>query len=191
MKIVVMASGAGSTLEFLLNKQSMAILSPRIVGLITDNPAAGALQVAEKFKIPAKVVSPRDYNNFADWDSALAESLVSLAPDIVLLAGFLKKIGPNVLNRFQNRIFNSHPSLLPKFGGHGMYGRRVHEAVVGAAETESGVTIHIVNGDYDQGPILKQARLKLQLNETVESLEQKIKVLEKDTLLEFLNSCQV
>jgi len=191
MKIVVMASGAGSTLEFLLNKQNIATLSPRIVGLITDNPAAGALRVAERFNIPAQVISSRDYNNFSDWDSAVAESLVSYAPDSVLLAGFLKKIGPKVLNRFQNRIFNSHPSLLPKFGGHRMYGQRVHEAVVRAGEAESGVTIHIVNGDYDQGPILKQARIKLQPNETAESLEKKIKVLEKDTLLEFLNSYQV
>ncbi len=100
------------------------------------------------------------------------------------MAGFMKKIGPVTLEKFDRKILNSHPSLLPKFGGQGMYGRRVHEAVIAAKEKESGVTVHLIDKEYDTGPIVTQVRIALRDDETVESLEERVKALESDAYIE-------
>ena len=106
----------------------------------------------------------------------------------MLLSGFLSKIGPEVLNGFPERIINSHPSLLPKFGGAGMYGSRVHNAVIQSNETVSGVTVHLVNEEYDKGKILGQKTVKLANDETALSLEAKILNIEKSFVFEILKS---
>lgn len=143
--------------------------------------------MAARYNLASHCLSPKDYPDFAAWDAALLALLRKGNPDFILLAGFLKKIGPGVLNVFQNRIVNTHPSLLPKYGGHGMFGRRVHEAVLKAKEPQTGVTIHLVNEKYDEGPILKQVTIPIHANETADRLEARVKEIEKSVLLEFLN----
>lgn len=187
MKFVVLASGAGSILDFLLQQQNTGSLHPKIQALITNNPRAGAIQFAQKHGLPYHCLDISQYNDFEAWDRAVLELLTEIQPDFLLLAGFLKKIGPLVLKAFRGRIFNTHPSLLPKYGGQGMYGRKVHAAVLAAGERISGVTIHQVTEKFDDGPIVVQADTSILPDETLDSLESRIKLLEKETILNFLN----
>lgn len=188
MKFIVLASGTGSTLEALLSMQSTGLLHPQICAFITDNPQSGALQIAHKFNISTHCVSPKSYQTYAEWDAALLSHLVQFKSDFILLAGFLKKIGPLVLKEFHNKIINTHPSLLPKYGGKGMYGRHVHEAVLNAHETKTGVTIHRLNEKFDEGPILTQVEVPVLSDDSVASLENRVKLAERKLLVDFLNN---
>jgi phosphoribosylglycinamide formyltransferase-1 len=187
MKFVVLASGAGTTLDFLLQKQNTGSLRPKIQALITNNPHSGAVQVAQKHRLPNHCLDSSLYNDFDAWDRAVLKLLTEIQPDFLLLAGFLKKIGPQVLQAYRGRIFNTHPSLLPKYGGKGMYGSKVHAAVIAAGDRISGVTVHLVTENFDEGPILMQADTSVSPDETQQSLEFRIKLLEKETILNFLN----
>jgi phosphoribosylglycinamide formyltransferase-1 len=109
----------------------------------------------------------------------MVESLAAAGADWVLLAGYMRKLGPRMLERFRHRIVNTHPALLPKFGGTGFFGRRVHEAVLEAGETETGATIHLVDEHYDSGPILAQVRVPVRPDDDAESLEERVKVAER------------
>jgi phosphoribosylglycinamide formyltransferase-1 len=110
----------------------------------------------------------------ADLDRAVLEALERHGTDLVVLAGYMKKLGPATLGRFKGRVLNIHPALLPKFGGPGMYGRRVHEAVLAAGEKESGVSIHIVDADYDTGPVIAQERVPVLPGDTPDSLAARV-----------------
>ena len=111
----------------------------------------------------------------------MLEALRDAKIDLVILAGYMKKIGPKTLVAFSNRILNIHPALLPKHGGQGMYGLRVHEAVIAAGETESGATVHLIDAEYDEGPILQQITVPVLLDDTPETLQKR--VLEKEHFL--------
>ena len=191
MKLAVLASGGGTTFEHLLVSRRQGLFEHSISVLVTDNPRAGAVGIARRNGISVLCVEPRAFKNFSEWDRALMCALVAEGVDAVVLAGFLRKIGPSVLKAFPNRIINTHPSLLPKFGGKGMYGLRVHEAVVSGGESETGVTIHLLNEEYDRGPILKQARLGVLPGETAQDLQERVKKLEKSLLVDFLMSWQL
>ncbi|MCB0349711.1 MAG: phosphoribosylglycinamide formyltransferase [Bdellovibrionales bacterium] len=188
MKFIVLASGKGTTLESLLTLQSKGQLQPQICALVTDNSKAEALQVASRYNIPAQCIPQQEYSDYASWDAALLAYLNKHDPDFILLAGFLKKVGPKVLNKFHNKMINSHPSLLPKYGGRGMYGQNVHAAVLAAKESKSGVTIHLLNERFDEGPILKQVEVPVLEGDSVKSLEERVKAAEKSALVDFLNS---
>ena len=185
--IVVLASGAGSTLDFLLDSLKPADKS-KIVCLITDNPKAGAIEVAKKHLLKYLVIPMRsDQSRGIElWDQEVVIEIRKLNPDAILLAGFLKKIGHCVLNEFRGRVFNTHPSLLPLYGGKGMYGTKIHQKVLLDGRHETGVTIHEVNEEYDKGRILKQIKIKIESGEKVEILENKVKKIEKELVLEFL-----
>ncbi|MEI7574043.1 MAG: formyltransferase family protein, partial [Phenylobacterium sp.] len=130
-------------------------------------------------------VSNRVINTAADPDAAdhqLAETLVASGADWVVLSGYLRRIGPAVLARFPDRILNIHPGPLPAFGGEGMYGRRVHEAVIAAQVPASAVTIHLVDGEYDHGRVLGRWPVPVEVGETAETLEQRITALEPEVM---------
>lgn len=189
--VVVLGSGQGSTAEFFCKKIEKSSSPPfQIKALVTENPKSGLLTVARCFKIPFHVV-PFIHKNFAEWDQELCRVLTQCRPRLVLLAGFLKKIGPVVLNRFEGGIINSHPSLLPEFSGPGMYGQRVHEAVLRAGRKQTGVSVHIVTANYDEGPLLAQQKIPILPNEKALALEQKVKKIEKEfyfkTVIRFLS----
>lgn len=121
-------------------------------------------------------------------DLALRDAMVSADVDLIVLSGYLRKLGPRTLARYRNRVLNIHPGRLPEFGGEGMYGRRVHEAVIAAGVAASGVTIHLVDEEYDRGPILARHDLPLEPSETVDSLEARITALEPQFFVETLQA---
>ncbi len=142
--------------------------------LVCNNPKAHAIERAALAGMPAKVLNGKTHPDLADLDAAILQSMREAGVDLLILAGYMKKIGPQVLTAFQGKILNIHPSLLPKFGGHGMYGMRVHEAVLEAGESESGATVHLVTEKFDEGPILQQAQVPVLENDTAESLQARV-----------------
>jgi len=146
--------------------------------LVSNNSFAPVLQRAKEFGVDHYVINAK---NHSDPDSALYELLKANNIDLIFLSGYMKKIAPKITQEFT--IINSHPSLLPKYGGAGMYGTFVHQAVIQNGEKESGVTIHKVNEEYDKGEIILQEKLSIEPNESVASLENRIKALEKETII--------
>lgn len=171
--IAIFASGSGSNAENII--QYFRKTRTAKVGLIVcNNPEAGVIERAKRLRIPLVMMSKRAYNDAG----LLLSTLKTEEIDFIALAGFLWKINPEIIQAFQGKIVNIHPSLLPKFGGKGMYGTRVHSAVLEAGETESGITIHHVNEHYDEGAVIFQAKTEVSSNETADSLAEKIHALE-------------
>lgn len=181
--IIALGSGQGSTIEFFCKKIQSEKQAFQIKALVTENENSRLPDIAKKFQIPCHVIAYKN-KNFSEWDEELRQVLLSYKAQLILLAGFLKKIGPGVLNQFQNKVINSHPSLLPEFSGPGMYGFQVHQAVIQANKRETGVSIHIVNANYDEGPILAQKKVPVQKGETALELEKKVKKIEKEFYFE-------
>ena len=150
------------------------VSSVNISGIYCNKNDAYVLKRAENLGIPSLVFNKKDF-----YDSGLIlEKLIIEKTDLIVLAGFLWLIPLNILKRFADKIINIHPALLPKYGGKGMYGSRVHEAVINAGDKESGITIHYVNEKYDEGEIVFQAKCKVEKNDSPESLAKKIHLLE-------------
>lgn len=172
-RIVIFASGSGTNAENLItffknsNKAS-------VVQVLTNNPQAKVLERCKKLK-----VSALSFNKiaFTETDDVL-NILKASNPDIIVLAGFLWKFPENILQAFPNKVINVHPALLPKYGGKGMYGMHVHEAVVANNETETGITIHYVNEYYDEGAIIFQAKCEVNSNDSAQDVAAKIHELE-------------
>jgi len=177
-----LASHGGTAFRHIMESRESSSVFVEPTVLITNNLDAAALAVAGKYGVPSYVINANTTDPSL-IDHEICRRLVEHDTELVVLAGFMKKIGAETLNKFTGRIINSHPALLPKFGGQGMYGRRVHNAVVEAGETHSGVTVHIVDKEYDTGPMLYQTSIPLSKMETPESLEEKIKTLEPDAYL--------
>lgn len=170
--VVALGSGQASTIEFFCKKIQSEKPPFEIKALVTENPKSGIMKVAKKFHLSYHIV---EYKNktYEDWDKELCQVLLSYKPQLVLLAGFLKKIGPFVLNEFENKIINSHPSLLPEFSGPGMYGSKVHQAVIREKKQQTGITVHIINKNYDEGPIIAQKKILVKNEKNALKLEKK------------------
>lgn len=158
------------------------------VVVISNNGSSGALDRAENERIPAYHLSSKNYPDAAQLDQVISDTLQKHAVDLVLLAGYMKILGPITLGHFPGRVINIHPSLLPKYGGVGMYGKRVHEAVLAAGDTETGVTVHLVDGKYDTGTILAQRKVSVKKEDTAESLAERVLSVEHEFYVETLNS---
>lgn len=176
IKIAVFVSGEGSLFRAVARESEN--LNCQIELLVTSKINSPAVDFAKQNDIPVQLFS----QNIAQLSSQLANSRF----EVLLLLGFLKKMPVEIVNAFPGRILNTHPSLLPKFGGKGMYGRHVHDAVLKARESESGCTLHVVTERYDEGPILSQKKIPVHPNDTVESLQRRIKELEFQNLKESL-----
>jgi len=167
MRVAVAVSGRGSNLEALL--RALGTGAPARVELVLSNRGgAGGLAVARRHDVPTAVLS--DPADAAEWLAVLDRHRV----DLVVLAGYLKLVPPAVVSRFRDRIVNIHPALLPAHGGRGMYGRRVHEAVLAAGDRETGATVHLVDEAYDRGAILAQARVPVLPGDTPERLAARV-----------------
>lgn len=190
MRIGVLASHEGSVLQAVLDAcadpRTDVRLCARVSVVISNNSDSGALRRARDAGIPALHLSSVTHPNPASLDHAIAGALDDTGVDLVVLAGYMKRLGPVTLARFADRLINTHPSLLPKFGGSGYFGSAVHAAVLAAGERESGVTVHWVSGDYDTGPIIAQVRVPVADAETPASLEAKVKLAEREVLIETL-----
>tara|TARA_B100000795_G_scaffold41763_1_gene27352 strand:+ start:100 stop:672 length:573 start_codon:yes stop_codon:yes gene_type:complete len=172
-KLAIFASGSGSNAENICNyfAESSDI---EVVLICTNNSDAFIVKRANKLSIPVYIFSKNELNNFID----LHKKLQSIAVEVVILAGFLLKLPSIMVSSYPNRIINIHPALLPKYGGKGMYGGNIHKAVIENKETESGISIHFVNQNYDEGKIILQKKCSISKLETVDSLTQKIHKLE-------------
>ncbi len=175
MRVAVLVSGGGTNLQALLDEKAQGKL-PGIdfCVVISSLKTAYALERAKQAGIPTRVVRRKDYLDAADFDRALALTLEAFAPDYVILAGYLAKIGPEVLKRWPERILNIHPALLPLHGGEGMYGIKPHEAVLANKEEWTGATVHVIDGDYDRGRILCQKKVKVEPGDTAEVLQKRV-----------------
>ena len=141
---------------------------------------------AREAGVQAVHLSSRTHRDPATLDAAIRDVLIGAAVDVVFLAGYMKKLGPFVLGTFQGRILNTHPALLPRFGGRGMYGDRVFEAVLEAGEAESGVSIHLVDPEYDTGRILRQCKVPVLRDDSVDDLKARVRAREKEFVVETL-----
>ena len=174
MKIALFASGTGSNVSNII-KHFEKNKNVEIAGVFSNKANAGALLHAIEAEIPTYVFSNQELNDV----NQLFKSIENHDLDLIVLAGFLLKIPKLFISKFEGKIINLHPSLLPKFGGKGMYGVHVHRAVLAANELETGITIHYVNENYDEGAVIKQFKTELTQADNLESIQEKIKLLEK------------
>ena len=172
LKIAVLASGSGTNAQSLAEHFTDSAWG-RVEIIVTNNANAGVIERAERLNIRTIIFDPSTESNVVLKE--LDEKI-----DIVLLAGYLKMIPASWTRRFQGRMLNIHPALLPKFGGKGMYGKHVHQAVSEAGETETGITIHMVNEHYDEGAIVEQFKTEVEPGEDPESIEAKVRALEAE-----------
>lgn len=180
-RIIIFGSGKGSNARNLLNyfKNNADI---QIKALVSDKPRRGFLDISYDFRVNLEIIKGHELSE-SKWINHLK---LSYRPDYILLLGFLQKIPAELIAAFPGKIINLHPSLLPSFGGEGMYGKKVHEAVIEAGVKQSGITLHIIDEEYDRGEILKQYICDVDSNDTVESLEQRIAELEHMNLPHFV-----
>jgi phosphoribosylglycinamide formyltransferase-1 len=187
LRLGVLASHGGSNLQAVIDACRMGALDAEVAVVISNNRASMALARADQASIPTYHLSGKTHPEFERLDEEIARLLELHHVNLVLLAGYMKKLGPMTLARFPRRIINIHPALLPKFGGQGMYGRFVHEAVLSAKERVTGVTVHIVDEHYDHGPVVDQSAVEVLESDTVESLGARVLAREHEFLVETLN----
>ena len=179
LKIAVCVSGGGTNLQAIIDGiEQKTITNTEIAVVISNNPGAYALERAKKHGIEAVCISPKEYESRAAFNEDFLRRLDAYEVDLVVLAGFLVRVPDLLLHAYPGKIINIHPALLPKFGGKGMYGDKVHEAVVAAGEKESGITIHYINEHYDEGSIIFQATCPVLPDDSPEEVAKKVHALE-------------
>jgi len=158
--------------------------------VITNNPDAGVIGVASSFGVESVCINDKQHSPYPTLDEAILEELLGFDVNLVVLAGYMKPVGQNVIAKYHNRILNIHPALLPKYGGKGMYGMNVHRAVIASNDKESGATIHLVDPLYDDGRILSQAKVERSSTDTPESLAEKVLRVEHQLYTQVLRRIQ-
>jgi phosphoribosylglycinamide formyltransferase-1 len=186
MIIAVLASGEGTTLQAVLDACADGRLPARVGVVISNNRTAGALRRARAAGVPARHLSAMTAGTEAAADQLLRDTLLEFDTQWVLLAGYMKRLGPLTLAAFGGRIMNTHPALLPEFGGRGMYGLHVHRAVLAAGRKESGATVHWVDATYDTGTVIRQVRVPVAAQDIAESLAARVQAAERALVVEVL-----
>jgi phosphoribosylglycinamide formyltransferase-1 len=172
-KIVIFASGSGTNAENIIKHFKLGDTGT-VVAVFTNNPNAKVIERAKNFYVPTEIFTKTEL-----LEGKILQKLNSLQPDLIVLAGFLLKMPESIVEKYSNKIINVHPALLPKYGGKGMYGINVHKAVVENKEKETGITIHFVNENYDEGNIIFQKEVLLSGTETPDEVADKIHELEQ------------
>jgi phosphoribosylglycinamide formyltransferase-1 len=189
-KVVILGSGKGTNARAIIEifKSNSKV---EVVALVSDRPRRGFLDISYDYRINLEIIKGEELAD-PKW---IAHLKLMYRPDLIVLAGFLKLVPPSFIAAFPNRIINLHPSLLPNYGGKGMYGMRVHQAVIDANEVQSGITIHLVNEHYDEGELIFQATCDVKQDDTPESLSHRIHLLEHKHLPSeierFLNNSKI
>ncbi len=187
MNIAVFASHGGSDLQAIIDGCKSNKIGANVAVVISNNGDSMALQRANKENIPSYHLSAKKFGS----EEILAEEILNVLSkyniDMIFLAGYMRMLHTSILNKFNNRIFNIHPALLPKFGGKGMYGMNVHTAVINAKEKETGVTIHRVSAEYDSGEIVAQTIVPVLENDTPEQLGARVLEREHEFLVEVIS----
>jgi phosphoribosylglycinamide formyltransferase-1 len=184
LKLGFLASGNGSSARAIVGAIRAGELAAEARLLVSNNRSAAALTFAAEAGVPALCIATQADPQAAD--ARLADEMAAHGVEIIVLSGYLRQLGPKTLARFAGRILNIHPGPLPAFGGHGMYGRRVHEAVIAAGVTESGICIHLVDEEYDRGPVVARRSVPVARGDTAETLETRIMALEPQFYVETL-----
>lgn len=175
LKIVVMVSGGGTNLQAIIDGvKDGKITNTEIAGVISNNRNAYALKRAEENKIPGLCIPPKDYESREIFNEKLLEAVDGFAPDLIVLAGFLVVIPPEMTAKYKNRMINIHPSLIPSFCGKGFYGLKVHEAALERGVKVVGATVHFVDEGTDTGPIILQKAVEVQQGDTPEVLQRRV-----------------
>lgn len=171
-KVLLFASGAGSNVENIIQyfENNPDVI---IVGVFTNNPNAKVLDKAKKFNVPTLVFNKEELN-----EGFVMDKITELKPDLIVLAGFLWKFPEHIIAQYPNKIINIHPALLPKYGGKGMYGMKVHQTVLDNKEKETGITIHFVNENYDEGEFIFQEKATIDNCASAEEIAAKVQELE-------------
>lgn len=182
----ILASGGGTTLARIVEACRAGGIAGDVGLVISNNSRSGAGGIARRSGIPFRHLSSWTHPEPDALDAAMEDELSVHHVEIVALAGFMKLVGPRVLRRYGGRILNTHPALLPDFGGRGMYGRRVHEVVLAAGVGETGVSIHLVDEEYDHGLVIAQRRVPVHADDDVEALEARVKAVEQAFYVETL-----
>ena len=186
LRIVVLASHEGTTLQAIIDACAQRRIDGRVVAVISNNSGSGALRRAAAASIQTFHLSSMTHSSGDSLDAAIRGALQRARADIIFLAGYMKRLGPRTLAAFPARILNTHPALLPKFGGQGMFGDRVFEAVLAGGESESGASVHLVDAEYDTGAVVSQERIRVFPGDTVESLKARVQACEREVIVKTL-----
>lgn len=184
LKLGFLASGAGSSARAIVDVIRAGDLAAETRLVVSNNKSAAVLAFAQERGIPSLCIPTQA--DEAAADASLAAEMAANGVELIVLSGYLRRLGPRTLGRYAGRVLNIHPGPLPQFGGHGMYGRRVHEAVLAAGVTESGVAIHVVDEEYDHGPVIARKVVKVRPGDTVEALEERVRAAEPGFFVETL-----
>lgn len=186
MRIAIFASGSGSNAEAIIRASREGRLSSEVGLVISNNVNAGVLKRAKALEVNNSVIDPRSFESEELYITSIFSTLDEHEIDFIALAGYLKMVQPELIDKYRNRITNIHPALLPSFGGKGFYGMKVHEAVIEAGCKVSGVTIHLVNEKYDRGAIIAQRTLRVLDDDSPESLAERVLKIEHEIYPEAL-----
>lgn len=175
LNVVILVSGGGTNLQAIIDAvENDTITNTKIVGVISNNKNAYALERAKKHGIANCCISPKDYADRATFNQKFLEKMDELNPDLIVLAGFLVVIPPEMIAKYRNRIINIHPSLIPSFCGTGFYGLKVHEAALARGVKVVGATVHFVDEGTDTGPIILQKAVEVEAGDTPEVLQRRV-----------------
>ena len=183
LRIGVLASGEGTTLQAIIDACAQGRINGRVAAVISNNSGSGALRRAAAAGVETFHLSSVTHSTGESLDAAICGALQGARADVIFLAGYMKRLGVRTLAAFPARILNTHPALLPRFGGQGMFGDRVFEAVLAAGESESGASVHLVDGEYDTGVIVRQERVPILPGDTVESLKARVQACEREAVV--------
>lgn len=175
LRVVVMVSGGGTNLQAIIDAiENRTITNTELVGVISNNRNAYALERAKLHGIPAQCISPKDFDCRESFNEKLLEAVNTYKPDLIVLAGFLVVIPPAMIAAYRNRMINIHPSLIPSFCGTGYYGLKVHEAALARGVKVVGATVHLVDEGTDTGPIILQKAVEVEQGDTPEVLQRRV-----------------
>jgi len=174
----ILASHDGTNFQSILDRCLTGEIPAQVGVVMSNNSQSGAMRRAHQAGIKTCHLSGETHPNPNDLDATMAQVLCDQGVDLVVLAGYMKKLGPRLLKSFKGRVINIHPSLLPAFGGKGMYGKRVHQAVLESCCTVTGVTVHVVDGEYDHGQVIAQAMVPVIKGDTADTLAQRVLQME-------------
>jgi phosphoribosylglycinamide formyltransferase-1 len=184
--LAILASGAGTTAEAVITACRSGIIVANPAILIGNNSTAEVFARATRLGVPTRHLSGHTHRDPDALDAAILTAVQSVQATHIVLAGYMKKLGPQTLRAYAGRIFNTHPALLPAFGGRGMYGRRVHEAVLASGVAVTGATVHHVEAEYDTGPTIAQVEVPIRPDDTADTLAHRVQTAERELLIQTL-----
>lgn len=188
-RILVLISGGGTNLQAVIDACETKVIPAQVVGVVSNKADVFGLERAKKHLIPNYYIGKKNYPNADERSEVLLKTINDLHPDLIVLAGYLSILSPDLIRAYRDKIINVHPSLIPKYAGKGFYGMKVHEAVIANKESFSGATVHFVDEEVDTGHVIIQETLRLSDNETAETLQKRVLKIEHDILVRSINKC--